>query len=139
MGIVTDILRSARERERRVGKARAAIAALTADEKGIVVVELIRELQAGTRRPKACTEPVGAAPRKTAREHIVNALSQHAPMNAAGIHAAIERSAPGAFTKSTIAAELSLMATKGLVLKVGVLGRGASFALNSGLSAGGAH
>jgi hypothetical protein len=139
MGLVANILRSARERERRINKVRAAAAALTFDEKGAVVAELLNELRAGPpkparrpRKPGAPSIPAQVVPRKTIRERVTEALAQTSPLNTVGIHAVIERTAPGVVSKHTVAAEVSGMLSKGLLVRAGTTARGASFALANG-------
>jgi hypothetical protein len=135
MANITDIMRWARERDRRLSKARVSIAALMFDEKATLAVELQRELRAGPpkiRRRRAPTLKAPLRDRKTVRTYVTEALAKHAPLNAAGIHAAIDRVAPGVTSKGSVAAEVSLMVGKGLLVKAGIAGRGHSYALANG-------
>ncbi len=144
MGLVTDILRKARERDKRIGKARDAVAALTFEEKGLFVAEVLSELRAGppkpARRPRKQRAGVEApTPKpKTTRDLVTEVLAAHAPLNVAGIHAAIERTSPGAIPKPTVAAAVSDMLGKGLLVRKRGDGRAMSVALANG-DAGGTH
>lgn len=142
MGIVSDLLRAERQRLRRLEKVYAGLRALNFNEKTQVAAKLFHELEAGPPKPSrhrkaksvaSPPKPVG----KTVRELVTAALSQHAPLSAAGVHAVIERTVPGTIHKGSVAAEISVMVAKGLVIKAGIAGRGASYALANGR--GGAH
>lgn len=142
MGAVSDILRSANERNRRFAKVRAAYAALTFEEQGHFVAEALGVLKAGppkkrSRRRKPVPIACSRTRPTTVRERVTSALAEHAPLNTAGIHAVIERTSPGVVSKNSVAAEVSVMLTKGLLVKAGIAGRGASYALANGQ--GGAH
>jgi len=201
MGLISDLLRSARERERRISRAREAISALTLEEKAAVLAEALEQLgpklersrglrgQFKPRAPDPKSDPrnfsdlaeefvcartdgstlseiaagIGQArtsanatlhriaksrgtvakrsdgkwhptgktpltPIKSTRERITEALAAHAPMNVAGIHAAVERTSPGVATKEAIAAEIERMRAEGLVATRGK----AAFALATG-------
>ena len=65
-------------------------------------------------------------------ERVTEALAQTSPLNTVGIHAVIERTAPGVVSKHTVAAEVSGMLSKGLLVRAGTTARGASFALANG-------
>ncbi len=135
MGLIAGILRSARERDQRFAKARAAVAKLTLDEKGILLAEIVRELRAGppvARRPRKPRPRAILAPRaraKTLRERVAEVLAAPAPLNVAGVHAAIERTAPGVANRNTVAAAVSEMLARGLLVKRGGDGRSMSVAL----------
>ena len=197
MGLLSDLLRSAREREKRVGRARDAIAALTLEEKASLLAETIRQISpriersrvlrgrlAARKGPAAkfgdvaeahvCARPGGSTnaevaavtgqspnrayatlhhvarsrgtvvskdgrwyptgkkprmPVKAIRERISEALAAHAPLSAAGIHAAIERTAPGVVTKAVVATEVTRMRDEGLVT---IKSRGAFTLANGG-------
>lgn len=139
MGLNT-ILRNARDRDRRIDKVRAGFATLTFDDKGLIVAEFINELRAGPpkpprrpRKPKASVNaPVQAPKPKTTREWVTEVLAAHAPLNAAGIHAVIERTAPGAVIRDTVSHEVSVMLSKGLLVKAGSVGRARAVALANG-------
>jgi len=160
VSVIADIIRNANARARRLDKARAAYGALTFDEKGTFAAEMLRELRAGPpekRSHRRKTVEMGASsqdapstpgtgapqkPRMTIRDYVTGALSQCAPMNVAGIHAVIERTAPGVVGKHSVAAEVSTMLANGLIVKAGTDGRSASFALGAAAGAnvqGGAH
>lgn len=59
-------------------------------------------------------------------------MGQHAPLNVAGVHAAIERIAPGEVAKGSVAATVSDMLSKGLLVAKGTDGRGRAVALKGG-------
>ena len=57
--------------------------------------------------------PTGKAPRAPVTsirgEHVVGVLAAHAPLTEVGVHAAIERLAPGVASKAAVAAEVKRM------------------------------
>ena len=131
MGIITEILRNARQRDRRLARARGAFSELTWDEKQVLVGEVLCELEAGPPKPRRRGRKAPAKP-ETIPERVTAVLAAHGPLNAAGVHAAIERDAPGAVSKGSVASTVSYLLSKGLLVKAGHDGRSMAVALAKG-------
>ena len=135
MGIVTDILRGARQSDRRLAKARGAFDDLAWDEKRVHAVEVLRVLEAGPAKPRRRARKAPAKP-ETIPERVTAVLAAHGPLNAAGVHAAIERDAPGVVSKGSVAAAVSNLLSRGLLVKAGSDGRSMAVALANGKGGG---